>query len=133
VKRLPFLILLVAIAACSRRTAMVTTAMVPIPPSGNVKSDLKLAEDVGTTVWNAGLKETVGKQFPSLTEQDAEGLFLRWEQVHLETLRESTTEARLVVGFRHRPSADGAAVVEFCRLRVEQVLVEKLAARHTAQ
>jgi hypothetical protein len=73
------LFLTAALVACEFKTTAGERIVVPM--QGDKETTIALAEEIGTHVWNSGLKENILEQMPHLTEEDLLGLSLTWKIV----------------------------------------------------
>ena len=91
-------------------------------PDGHPATSLEEAAKIGQALAGGSLLAGVQKEFPSLTQQQLQGLFITWNAV--ESGGKKTVF--LKVGIRYTGTLPEAkAIADFCKLQVQSVVAER--------
>ena len=91
-------------------------------PANDPNSTLATAAQIGQALVASGFGADVQKQFPSLTQQQLQGLFLTWNA----GVFSGTNSVFFLTGIRYTGSLTNAkAVADYCESRVKQSVATK--------
>jgi hypothetical protein len=92
-------------------------------PAGNPNTTLDTAAQIGKTLVASGFGADVQKRFPSLSQQQLQGLFLTWNTGDFQ----GKPSVFFQTGIRYAGALPEAkAVADYCESRVKKAAVEKL-------
>jgi hypothetical protein len=119
-----FLVVLVAVclSGCIQRSS-VEQRVVELP-TGSLNATLATAAQIGQALVTSGLGADVQKQFPNLSQQQLQGLYLTWNSGTFS----GTNSIFFLTGIRYTGSLPEAkAIADYCQLRVKQAVSAKFA------
>ena len=118
----PMLFLAVCLSGCIQRSS-VEQRVVELP-AGSSNATLATAAQIGQALVAGGLGADVQKQFPSLTQQQLQGLYLTWNSGTFS----GTNSVFFLTGIRYTGSLPEAkAIADYCQSRVNQAVSAKFA------
>ncbi len=107
----------ICLSGCIQRSSL-EQRVVELPP-GNTNATLATAAQIGQALFASGLGADVQKQFPSLTQQQLQGLYLTWNA----GVFSGTTSVFFLTGIRYTGSLPKAkAVADYLESRVKQAV-----------
>jgi hypothetical protein len=113
---------MVCLVGCIQRST-VERRVVELP-GGNANSTLATAAQIGQALVSSGLGADVQKQFPNLTQQQLQGLFLTWNAGTFS----GTNSVFFLTGIRYTGSLTNAKpVADYCESRVKQAVATRFA------
>ena len=96
-------------------------------PDG-VDARIERAKEITTTLWNSGLKGRMHELFPKLSDQQIEGLGIKWNVITSKSLTEPSQAAKTTVSvqcvFTHKGDLEKAAraIVSACKNEVQEAI-----------
>jgi hypothetical protein len=91
---------------------------------GNTNATLATAAQIGQALAANGFGADVQKKFPSLTQQQLEGVYLTWNA----GVFSGTNSVFFLTGIRYTGTLpDAVAVADYCELRVKQAVEARFA------
>jgi hypothetical protein len=87
-------------------------------------TSLKTAEKIAMSVWNANYKEKMKAKFPNLTDDQVNGLFVKWN-IFKQITGEKKTTVSIIVGIRYQGKVKNPrAITSYGKSLVEQAVRE---------
>ena len=113
----------VVLSGCTFQRSSVEQRVVELP-AANTNATLATAAQIGQALVASGLGADVQKQFPSLTQQQLQGLYLTWNA----GVFSGTNSVFFLTGIRYNGSMPQAkAVADYCESRVKRAVAAKFA------
>jgi hypothetical protein len=92
-------------------------------PAGNPNTSLDTAAQIGKGLVGNGLGAAIRKQFPTLTQQQLQGLYLTWDA----GVFQGKQSVYFLTGIRYTGSLPEAkAVADYCESQVRKAVITKL-------
>jgi hypothetical protein len=128
VRYLSTALLLVAAACTISHSAQ---RSVEIPGNAPVAEKLNIARDIATQVWDSGIKARIRETFPELTQQQADGLGLRWNATTFKSFTAKNREPQTSVVIQCVFSSPGNVksadqIVQECEKEVKRALTARI-------
>lgn len=87
---------------------------ITLPPSGDLMTNVGLAQRAAERVWNRPLKLAITRRFQRVTVDELDGLSVQWGVTKLNTAAGREERAQIVIMLRHDGFREADAIVDFC-------------------
>ncbi len=116
----PLVCVAICFSACIQHSS-VEQRVVELP-AGNSNTSIETAAQIGKTLIASGFGADIQKQFPSLSQQHLQGLYLTWNVGNFQ----GKQSVFFLTGIRYTGALPEAkAVADYCEARVKKAVVEK--------
>lgn len=119
IKKLPSILLMLSLFGCIPVTQNYQDSVVL--PDG---ATLKIAQEIGMSVWNAGYREKIRDKFPEISDKQLNTIFIKWI-ILKSTTGNKKTSILIITGMQYQNNGiDPKIVVKYGKTLIEKAVEE---------